>query len=775
MKTLRKLERWSESNGLLRLSKTFQCAAIFIAMAFTLSACGYAGAPPNPNITVGILPVTANVALGQTQQFQSSVTGSSDAAVTWEVNGVTGGNANSGTVSSAGMYAAPVVLPSPAIVTVTAVSQANPKNSASANVTLQDGISISVSPGIATVESGGAQVFTASLSGTGTLAAGVTWSVNAAPGGNPTVGTIAPNSPVTAVYTAPSTVPSPATVTVTATSLADSAKSGSATVTITCANPNAITPSIVSVALGQLQTFSASFCAASAAPISWDVNGIPSGNSTIGTITVTGAASAAYTAPADIPTKNPVLIHATSGGSIVTATITILSTIVVSVSPPASNVLTAQRLTLTPNVTNTSDASVTWKVNGSPNGDISVGQICQLASNPCLAPVSPSSVSIDYLAPSIVPTTNPVTVTATSAADPSKNGAATISITSSGPSVGLTLSPLYAFVPASGCAPATQQFFAIVTGAANTKVTWTLQSGVSGEGCSGTACGSIDATGLYTAPTVAPSPNAIEVIATSEADSTKQATAAVAITSGPTIETILPSSVFSGAVESFPLAAHGVNFVAGGGSTASTILINGTPRGTTCATANSCATGLNPTDVQSAAILTIQIQNPGPNGALSNPVPFVIIPFDVSVGILPLTPAQPSAPSILLVVPEPTTAAESAPINVDTIGLLTGGDNCGIQGSPLTVTRPSSGSAIVSLCIHGNGLDPTFSYSFSGAGGAPEGIDIGVTASPITGLFPNLIELDLQISNTTLPGVRTLFITTLNNDRAAATGMLEVK
>ena len=38
-----------------------------------------------------------------------------------------------------------------------------------------------------------------------------------------------------------------------------------------------------------------------------------------------------------------------------------------------------------------------------------------------------------------------------------------------------------------------------------------------------------------------------------------------------------------------------------------------------------------------------------------------------------------------------------------------------------------------------------------------------------------LIELYLQISNTTLPGVRSLFITTLNNDRAVATGMLEVK
>jgi hypothetical protein len=38
-----------------------------------------------------------------------------------------------------------------------------------------------------------------------------------------------------------------------------------------------------------------------------------------------------------------------------------------------------------------------------------------------------------------------------------------------------------------------------------------------------------------------------------------------------------------------------------------------------------------------------------------------------------------------------------------------------------------------------------------------------------------MIELDLQLSSTTLPGVRTLFITTLNHDRAVATGMLEVK
>jgi hypothetical protein len=71
---------------------------------------------------------------------------------------------------------------------------------------------------------------------------------------------------------------------------------------------------------------------------------------------------------------------------------------------------------------------------------------------------------------------------------------------------------------------------------------------------------------------------------------------------------------------------------------------------------------------------------------------------------------------------------------------------------------------------------PVFAAVQSGeTRGAPDGSDIGVTASAIIGLFPKMIELDLQISSATLAGVRTLFITTLNNDRAASTGMLEVR
>jgi hypothetical protein len=757
------------------LRKLLHAAAVFFFMAFTLGGCGYAGTPPQPSVTVLLQPMSAVIVLGQTQQFQAAVSGSANTTVLWDVNGVQTGNSLFGTISATGMYTAPAVMPNPASVTVTAISQANSNDRASAVVTLQDGIAISVLPQTASLAPGGAQIFSANISGAGALAGGVTWSVNGTSGGNATLGAIVPNGPSSAVYTAPIAIPSSSSVTVTAASVTDHAKTGSETVTIACANPDSISPPTAQVALGQAQTFTASFCGIGAAAVAWDVNGLSGGNSAVGTIVVTGLMTASYTAPADLPATNPLVIHAVAAGVSASATVTIVSNVAVSVSPPSASILTGQRETLVPSVTNTSDTSVTWSVNGIANGNVAVGQICQHASSPCLAPIVASSASVDYLAPAIVPVSDPVAVTATSEADPSKDASAIISISLPSSNVAVTLSPPYAFLPPSGGTVSTQQFFAAVTGTTNNNVTWSVQSGVAGQGCAGTACGSISATGLYTSPSLAPSPNAVAVTATSTAEASKMASATVAITSGPTIEVVLPSSVFAGAVESFPLAVQGSGFVAGSGSSASTILINGAARGTTCAAATRCATGLNPVDLASAATLTIQVQNPGPNGALSNPVPFVIVPFDISVGALALTAAQPAAASILLVVPEPTTAAASAPINVDTIGLLTGGDNCGIQGSPLTVTRPVSGASVVSLCIHGNGLDPTFVYSFSGAGGAPDGSDIGVTASAISGLFPNMIELDLQISSATLPGVRTLFITTLNNDRAAATGMLEVR
>ena len=752
----------------------FETTAL-VACAGTVGRDGPSPATPPSSITMSIQPASASLFLGQAQQFQAAIGGTSNASVNWEVNGVAGGNSTLGTISSSGLYTAPAILPANPAVTIAAVSAADSTDSASASVALQDDIVVGVSPASASVPAGGTQVFTAAVAASGSPATSVTWTVNGIAGGSSVVGTITANGGDSATYTAPVAPPSPTTVTITATSVADSAKSGTANVSITCAN--LISPATTSVSLGQTQTFAASLCVVAGAAITWDVDGIAGGNASLGTIALDPSSgqtnSAIYTAPADLPSADPITIHVTAGAASAAATVTLTSGVSVVISPASVTVSVGQRATFASNVTNSPDTSATWSVNGVPNGSPTVGEICIVGSSPCVSPNGAVSGSIDYVAPVVAPIVNPVTITATSKADPSRTGSASAFIAAQTSPVSVSISPAYAFVVPSSAQPSTLQFFAVVSGTTAGAVAWSVQSAVGGQGCGGAACGSIDASGLYAAPSGAPSPNAIAVIATSLADPTKSATATVSITSGPTITALLPSSVMAGAVQSFPFEVKGVNFVAGGGSggSGSTILLNGEPRSTTCASAGACTTAINPSDVQSAATITVQIRNPGSPGALSNLVPFVIVPFDVSSGIISLAESQPAASDQNIVVVEPTTAAASSPINVDFVGFLSAG-NCGAQGSPLTITRPSSGSTAVSLCVHGNGLDPAFTYTFSGPAG---GADIGVVASAVAGIFPNTIELDLTISNVTLPGVRSLFVTTLNNDRAVATGMLEVK
>src|SRR5437016_4923274 len=136
------------------------------------------------------------------QQFTATVLNTSNTAVTWQVSGVTGGNATVGTISSSGLYTAPAVVPNPATVTVTAVSQADPTKSASAQVTNTPTavVSVTISPVSATVGAGGTQQFTATVQNYTTLLR--SWQVSVVTGGNATVGTISSSG----LYTAPAVV-----------------------------------------------------------------------------------------------------------------------------------------------------------------------------------------------------------------------------------------------------------------------------------------------------------------------------------------------------------------------------------------------------------------------------------------------------------------------------------------------------------------------------------------------------------------------------------------
>jgi hypothetical protein len=94
---------------------------------------GGGGGGGTSGVTVSITPTSATVVVGQSAAFQATVTGSTNTVVTWQVNGVVGGNATVGTIS-AGVYTAPAAVPNPATVTVTAVSQADTTQSKSASV-----------------------------------------------------------------------------------------------------------------------------------------------------------------------------------------------------------------------------------------------------------------------------------------------------------------------------------------------------------------------------------------------------------------------------------------------------------------------------------------------------------------------------------------------------------------------------------------------------------------------------------------------------------------
>lgn len=107
------------------------------------SAAVFAGAAPclaaiSASIPVVVIsPGSANVTVGSgTQSFLADVANTTNTDVSWQVNGVVGGNAAFGTISAVGLYRAPVSVPTPASVTVTAVSAADPARSASAAVVI---------------------------------------------------------------------------------------------------------------------------------------------------------------------------------------------------------------------------------------------------------------------------------------------------------------------------------------------------------------------------------------------------------------------------------------------------------------------------------------------------------------------------------------------------------------------------------------------------------------------------------------------------------------
>ena len=456
-----------------------------------------------PPISVSVSPSTAQIFTGAHQQFTATVTGTSNNAVLWSVAGSGCSGTSCGTISTTGLYTAPSIAPVPNQVTVTATSVADNSKSGSAKLTINGAVSVSISPTAVDVVIGGSQQFSATVSGTSNTS--VSWSVVGNGCSGASCGSISSNG----LYFAPAAIPNPAQVFVTVTSAADATKSSTATVTIVPLIVVSLSPTAVTLTVGEQKQFMATETGSTNTGIVWSVSGSGCSGVSCGSISAKGL----YTAPASVPMPAQVTVKAASvvdPNSYRTATVSIVPPLAVSVAPATAEVVAGSDYQFTATVSGSTNQSVTWSVTGKGCSGVACGTITSTGF---------------YGAPGSVPTPDQVTVTASSVADTSKSGSATVTIL---PPVAVTISPSRTQVVTGS----RQQFTATVTGTTNTSVSWSL----TGSGCSGSACGTISASGLYTAPGAIPHPPQVTVKATSDADSTKSASAIV---------TIIPSVVVS--------------------------------------------------------------------------------------------------------------------------------------------------------------------------------------------------------------------------------------
>ncbi len=307
-----------------------------------------------------------------------------------------------------------------------------------------------------------------------------------------------------------------------------------------------IVPSVASLSTGAEATFFAyvrGTRSGQSTAVTWSVQEGASG----GTIDSSGR----YKAPDAPGTYHVEAASVADPSKKATATVTVTGDqgISVAVNPSNASTQTQGKLYFQAAVTGArsgQSAGVTWAVKEGASG----GSV---------------DASGNYTAPASAGTAH---VVAASVADPSKTATATVDVTAA-PTVAVAISPATVSLIAGGVTA----FSATVTGAGSgqsTDVSWSVEEGASG--------GSIDGSGRYTAPGTA---GTFHVVATSVADPSKSATAAVTVTPAPNITvSIAPGSASTqtGGMVSFTATVSGLG--AGQSSAVSWSVQEGSAAGT---------------------------------------------------------------------------------------------------------------------------------------------------------------------------------------------------
>ena len=186
----------------------------------------------------------------------------------------------------------------------------------------------------------------------------MTWSVDSVGLGNSTSGSIT----AAGLYTAPTLS---GTHTITATSVADTKRSATGTVTIQ--GSVSISPASAGLNFGATQQFTISVAGQTNPTVTWSVDGIAGGSSSVGTIDPKGL----YTAPSEIGGHTiSAKVAGVSTGA--TAAVAVFS---LSVSPASTLLAPSASQQFTANVQGLPDSTVTWSVDGAAGGNSSAGTI----------------------------------------------------------------------------------------------------------------------------------------------------------------------------------------------------------------------------------------------------------------------------------------------------------------------------------------------------------------------------------------------------------------
>ena len=312
---------------------------LVLALGLLLSACGgLAGDgsshPPQPGVVIS--PPTADVRTGDSTQFSATVTdakGVTGGSVKWFVEGKAGGNATVGTISDTGLYKSPTALPNPPTIHVTATSTADATLSGDAMVSLQNPV-----PTVSAVQPSPISVgdYTITVTGTKFVKGAQVQLAGAA-----LVTTFVSATQLTVKGTA--TQSQVGKVDLTVKNPDPGAVSSSPAFSVQIATPSnvkvAVAPASASVRTNDKQQFTATVTGTSNTSITWAVNGVAGGNSTVGTIDSKGL----YTTPPKVPNPTTVKVTATSAAdtrAVATSSVSLLNAIPVAltVSPASINV-----------------------------------------------------------------------------------------------------------------------------------------------------------------------------------------------------------------------------------------------------------------------------------------------------------------------------------------------------------------------------------------------------------------------------------------------------